>query len=167
MGARDPSGLGLLGDLGNLAGNVGDGLIDFGHGVSDAIGNGICIGGGAYEGVGGGGKLCLSPDGVAVCLEVGFGAGVSVNATSGPVPSSNMSVTASASCGGATVSGTISRKLGCDQLDWSTKATGSSGPYSCGGGYGSSGPSLGCSATKSFVSGGCAAKLTAGGCIKF
>jgi RHS repeat-associated protein len=38
----------------------------------------FCIGGSAYAGVGGGGQLCITGEGVSVCAEVGFGIGTSV-----------------------------------------------------------------------------------------
>lgn len=38
----------------------------------------FCIGGSAYLGIGGGGQLCITGEGVSVCAEVGFGVGTSV-----------------------------------------------------------------------------------------
>ncbi|MDF2958643.1 MAG: repeat protein [Paenibacillus sp.] len=35
----------------------------------------FCIGGSAYEGIGGGGKVCITDEGFSSCLEVGFGVG--------------------------------------------------------------------------------------------
>jgi RHS repeat-associated protein len=36
-----------------------------------------CIGGSAYDGIGGGGTVCVTPDGFSICAEIGFGFGES------------------------------------------------------------------------------------------
>jgi RHS repeat-associated protein len=38
----------------------------------------FCIGGSIYKGIGGGGQLCITGEGVSLCAEVGFGIGTSV-----------------------------------------------------------------------------------------
>jgi RHS repeat-associated protein len=49
----------------------------------------FCIGGSAYDGVGGGGQFCLDSKGVSVCTELGFGLGDELTGSLSGGPASN------------------------------------------------------------------------------
>ncbi|MBE7499854.1 MAG: hypothetical protein HS113_06005 [Verrucomicrobiales bacterium] len=87
----------------------------------------FCVSGSAFAGIGGGGSVCYSGGGVAVCFEMGIGVGASLGLSTGGLPASGTSVGAevSASMGllGASLSGSINE---CGKA--SVDANGSFGP---------------------------------------
>jgi RHS repeat-associated protein len=50
----------------------------------------VCIGASSYEGLGGGAKICLGAGGVAVCGEIGIGAGTEMSIGIGALPSNQV-----------------------------------------------------------------------------
>ncbi len=55
-----------------------------------------CVGGSAYDGIGGGATVCHTDEGTAVCFEVGFGFGVAIGLDNGALPQDGESIIAEA-----------------------------------------------------------------------
>ena len=103
----------------------------------------LCIGGSFFEGLGGGGSLCIDSGGISACAEVGVGVGGGLDVDPfGSHEDSGVSAGASASagCGGVSVGANVSVPLGPCGGSPSWGAGGGGGPFSVG--YGSDGPSV-------------------------
>jgi RHS repeat-associated protein len=55
-----------------------------------------CVGGSAYDGVGGGATICHTDEGTSVCFEVGFGVGVNIGVDNGGLAKDGESIVAEA-----------------------------------------------------------------------
>jgi hypothetical protein len=102
----------------------------------------VCVGGSAYGGVGGGGKVCFGPDGVGACVKVGFGLGGGAEAeVGGEPPDSGVFVEAEAGFGPASAGTTVSRKFGCSTVDVDFDVGVKAGPIGPSCSFGTSGES--------------------------
>ncbi|KRE82401.1 hypothetical protein ASG89_14170 [Paenibacillus sp. Soil766] len=94
----------------------------------------FCVGASAYEGVGGGGKFCITDEGVSGCAEVGFGIGTNVEVNPGEdLSSTGISAELSLKAAFGPVSYTNGLKISsqfngdCPKFDFISKAK--AGPF--------------------------------------
>ena len=131
--ARDPILFG--GGQGNLYVYVQNDPIDF----VDPTGL-VCVGGSAYGGVGAGAQVCLTDKGLAVCVEVGFGAGGGLEVDPfGGLPRDGQTIETSADAGFGPAA--LGFKFSLDDCgDFKLDPTCSFGPFGCAGTVGTPAP---------------------------